>query len=240
MKQRYLVLPVLALGVVTAILSKDYVHRSGWFAREPTPEELKESCDHDNAEDCYRLGMYLHEELQAIPVCYQKVTKACALGHVKACTEVAIHLYRGIGLPEGESPDPAKAAHMFEQSCNRDDTLACYQLAGIVLQGQVAPADPQRAHSLFTRACEARVPEACDALQLHALFGRFSPTDIASGEAYYQKLCDQGRGQACWFLFAARGNKNSIIFDAAKSRDYLARGCRAGYAQDCDQLKNPQ
>jgi TPR repeat protein len=110
---------------------------------------------------CFNLGMMNLQGL-GIPAAPARgvplLEKACTLGQAAACTALGVAISSGL---DGSTPDPGRAATLFEQGCERGSQDGCYNLALAYHHGKGVPPDDSRAELLFAKACRLGVKEAC-------------------------------------------------------------------------------
>lgn len=87
--------------------------------------------------------------------------KACKLGEIEACTELAFNRTLGKIMPK----DYGQAAGLLKGSCERGDARACAFLGAAFEFGRGLPADPDAARDSYAKACRAGYERACQRLR---------------------------------------------------------------------------
>jgi TPR repeat protein len=125
---------------------------------------LERGCDLRDGQACALAG---HASAGTNPArAADLLGRACELGWLAACIEVATYHLAGNGVPQ----DEARARQLLEQVCSEDEPVtaaeACYMLA--YLERDTTMMTP-RARALNERACELGHGEACS----HVVIGHY-------------------------------------------------------------------
>jgi TPR repeat protein len=139
-----------------------------------------------NLGDAYRDGLGVPKDPARAAEIFRD---ACARKSIRACTLLGALEINGLGVPvdvesglarsldgcnQGDAfgcfnvaalaasrEDYARAAELYEKSCNANDGEACYELGVLYDEAKGVPYDPTRSATLFQRACTAGFPKAC-------------------------------------------------------------------------------
>ncbi|SHN58781.1 tetratricopeptide repeat protein [Erythrobacter sanguineus] len=95
-----------------------------------------------------------------MPATRTHFSRACSLGHERACFNVGVMYRDGVG----GARDDAAARKAHETACGGGITEACNSLAVLVEAGRGGALDPAQSLSLYKAACDGGVKPACDNL----------------------------------------------------------------------------
>jgi TPR repeat protein len=119
----------------------------------------------------------------------------CAGGEGRACTTLGwIH-----ESAKGVTADPARAAALYTQGCDKGDKSGCARFGWLQARGEGMAKDEARGMGTLDRLCGEGFMEACTQLAvLHA--GQQTKADIARAKELLKKACDGGDTEACRIL----------------------------------------
>ncbi|MBW2535697.1 MAG: sel1 repeat family protein [Deltaproteobacteria bacterium] len=127
------------------------------------------TCDDDNAQACYELGMRAVFGAQGPDDKGQARAyfhKACRMGHVFACSNLGLLLEDNSSQRQGEPRNClVHDISSYEKACASGHSEACYKAARL-FEGKLLyriPRDEAKAAELYEQACELGHDEACKA-----------------------------------------------------------------------------
>lgn len=87
--------------------------------------------------------------------------KSCDLQYVLSCTNLGVMMSTGM---KGAPNDPKKANELLQFSCDKDDRIACSQLANNHFAGRGTPKDRDKSIVYRRKACKLGHPASCEML----------------------------------------------------------------------------
>jgi TPR repeat protein len=166
---------------------------------------LQKQCDLGTASACLKLGGAYQDGSHGLAADGVRAAdlydRACTLGDVHGCNNLAVMFEKGIGRPL----DLGRALSMYEKSCAADHALACRNVGRLYRDGLGAPANPAKADEAFKKAatlsrklCDAKVAEGCSNLGFMLRTGKEGlPQNEADAEQLLQRACDLGYTSIC-------------------------------------------
>ena len=116
-----------------------------------------------------------------------------------ACGGLANNLSQQAGIPE----DPTRAAKLFKEQCDKDNSSACNTLGYLFLYGTGVEKDNNLAHQYFTKACRFGVftgNDACFKAAMMALSDEDPHGNLSTAKILLEKSCEAGHGLSCFKL----------------------------------------
>lgn len=197
--------------------------------RKPDPRKT-EVCPATDPSGCFKLGV---RRMDALPqVAASAFTRACEGGVAAACNNLGTLYEEGRGVAQ----DTARAATLYQQSCNGDSPHGCASLAALFDRPGAAH-DEVKAMSLRDRACALGHLQACDAVALALANGRLIKADKKRAILLWGQACKGGVQRSCASL-----GINLIVGGPHVERDpkrgegLLINACNAGHAAACKDL----
>ncbi|MFN3836065.1 MAG: tetratricopeptide repeat protein, partial [Glycocaulis sp.] len=135
--------------------------------------------------------------------------KACAAGHLTACTRLGVLVQDG----RGGRADAKRARDLFARACDTtmawspaSDAEGCFFLAMMHEAGEGGPVQLERAAYLYARACDIGDGEGCTALValMAGAEEALVPIDVSTGDMLAQLLrlgCLLNHIEACTFMY---------------------------------------
>ncbi|HXU47236.1 MAG TPA: PDZ domain-containing protein [Thermoanaerobaculia bacterium] len=167
-------------------------------------------------------------ELADGPVLYGKL---CGEGQLDACTALAHHQIRGLGL----AADRVAAEHNLERACAGGERFACSDLAGRLVNDPNPPA-LARGAELAKKACDAGVAPACSHLAFLYATARGVPGDDTRATGLYEQGCQGGDAPGCYNVGLMYEKQRGVTRNDARSLLGYVAGCEGGYPQACTNL----
>ena len=94
--------------------------------------------------------------------------------------------------------DEGRARVLFQQACERDESVGCYRLAEMLETGRSITKDETRAAKLYDTICtKGMLMAGCVALARMYADGRGVTADAAKATALRKKACAAGETSAC-------------------------------------------
>ena len=142
------------------------------------------------------------------------------------------------GLDAYDRGDFARAAVLFQQSCDDGTTNACSNLAVLYMTGQGVGADPARGIALFDAACRLGSSEGCDnaatARQRASVARpRSRPVATASTLQGSVQACLNGSQADCVRAGRAYTLGDGVAADMVVARPLILRACDGGDMNSC-------
>eukprot|EP01121_Diplochlamys_sp_Union-15-3_P023002 TRINITY_DN997_c0_g1_i1.p1 TRINITY_DN997_c0_g1~~TRINITY_DN997_c0_g1_i1.p1 ORF type:complete len:233 (-),score=35.10 TRINITY_DN997_c0_g1_i1:30-728(-) len=165
-------------------------------------ELLQKSCDNQNAEGCYYMGLYLTGKDNEDTISSSAINhfqKACDLGSNPACTILAEAIYEGHSKQHGKLSEldrMKKVVPLLEKALPDTCSPLFEWLADSYFKGtKFVPKDINRAKEISARGCSCNMPEACF---IHANILRSSPDyDKTEVKRYLRLACGMGHKSGC-------------------------------------------
>ncbi len=134
---------------------------------------------------------------------------------------------------QGVPKDLARAARLYEESCERGHAWGCYALAYAFGQGAGIARDDARATQLFRRGCEGGESASCGQLARQLQRGIGAPRDEAAAVPLFEKACKAGEAWSCWQLGEAYASGRGTIQNPARAAELRQQACAAGEKRAC-------
>jgi len=141
-----------------------------------------------------------------------------------------------LAYPDRHAPDPARAARLFQRTCDRGWLHACYNLGEMYYKGVGVSKDPARAARLYRKACDGGNMDGCTALGLMYYNGEGVSKDPARAVRLWRKACDGGDMDGCNGLGWMYDNGKGVPKDKAMAVRLLRKACDGGYMVGCNNL----
>lgn len=186
-------------------------------------------------------------------------TRACELGSVEACAEVALVQQRGggplwealaqrldAGCQDGRADacallaasytfsfagqyDPPRAQAALDRLCLLSDQVTCRDVAEFTSQEESAEENRARQDDL----CSSGNQRACLRAGIHRIRGTGGPVDLAGGIQRIRASCDGGYAPACaelgWLYVTGPG----LSWDSRAAMALWERACQAEVGKGC-------
>jgi len=156
---------------------------------------FKRSCAGGDPEGCWGLGSLFATGLgvkKSDTEAYPYFRRACEGGARLGCVSLAKLIDTGV---DGKNGDPAAAAKLLDNSCERGFFDACSALASYYLEGRGVAKDDDKAEKLLERACAGTDRGACVVLGVRFMAG--SKQDVPRSKQYFTRACEAGFDIAC-------------------------------------------
>lgn len=171
----------------------------------PGVRAARDACARGRGDDCVALGVSPHSGLGGLKADDARAAdlyqRACDLGSVKGCNNLAVMFEKG----EGRPVDRRRAFQLYEQTCRAEHALGCRNLGrsyrdglGVARNAAKARAAFATALELSTSACKAGVAEGCSNLGFIYRSGQEGvPKDEARARTYLERACEMGYKAVC-------------------------------------------
>ncbi len=137
-----------------------------------------------------------------------------------------------------DAGDYARAAELWNDACAGGETIACYNLGLLYLDGAGEVSEDARgAAELFQKACDGG--EAAGCFNLGAMYaeGDGIPRDPHQSAALFRRACAGGAGTACFNLGLLYFTGSNVLpHDLHKAAELFRQACDGGYAPGCFNL----
>lgn len=157
-----------------------------------------------------------------------------------ACTVVGWSLSQkagGRGAPDRGSRDPARAAVLFQQACDRGFLPACVKLAWLHEAGIGVEKNLPQAVDLDRQACNGGELRGCVHLGAAYERGVGVAKDEAQALPWYRRACDGGEPTGCERLGAMYANgTGGVAKDEGKAIHLFRQACDGGEPAGCNRL----
>lgn len=142
------------------------------------------------------------------------------------------------GLDAYDQGNFARAAVLFQQSCDGGATNACSNLAVLYMTGRGVQANPARGIALFDAACRLGSPEGCENAaaarqRANAVGARAQPAAAASTLAGSVQACFGGSQADCVRAGQAYTMGEGVAVDHVAARPLILRACEGGHVNSC-------
>ena len=112
-----------------------------------------------------------------------------SIGFSKDLTELGNEAY--------DKGDYQKAAELYQKACDSGETMGCFTLGFLYLNGQGVKQDYQKATELYQKACDGGDAKGCFNLGVLYHNGQGVNQDYQKAAQLYQKACDEGEAMGC-------------------------------------------
>ncbi|WP_149701933.1 tetratricopeptide repeat protein [Campylobacter concisus] len=112
-----------------------------------------------------------------------------SIGFSKDLTELGDEAY--------DKGDYQKAAELYQKACDSGETMGCFTLGFLYLNGQGVKQDYQKATELYQKACDGGDAKGCFNLGVLYHNGQGVNQDYQKAAQLYQKACDEGEAMGC-------------------------------------------
>jgi TPR repeat protein len=187
-------------------------------------------------------GSYRLSRLLAQKACqaWQAVALAVATGIALAqpvAAQTANQVFEQ-GLDAYDRSDFARAAVLFQQSCDDGETSACSNLAVLYMTGRGVAADPARGIALFEAACRLGSSEGCDnaaTARRRAAAAQPRPQTVTTASTIQGSVeaCLDGSQADCVRAGRAYTLGEGVAVDHAIARPLNLRACDGGDMNAC-------
>ncbi|MCH8488362.1 MAG: hypothetical protein LAT81_00350 [Oceanicaulis sp.] len=162
----------------------------------------------------------------------QHFSRACTLGHDRACFNVGVMHRDGVG---GDA-DAEHARWLFGRACELGNAGGCFNQGHMAMHAQGGAADDARARIAFEAACAGGIAGGCNGLGILLEQGRGGAPEPVRARALYQQACSGGGAESCINLATVLANGIGGSTDAARARQVLTSSCDGGAAGACTAL----
>ncbi|MBX3125285.1 MAG: sel1 repeat family protein [Polyangiaceae bacterium] len=171
----------------------------------PAARAAWEACEQRSGSGCLAVGVSYANGSHGLPQDPVRAAdlyeRACDLGELRGCNNLAVVLEKG----EGRPVDAARALELYRRNCDAKHALACRNLGrghrdGVGTSPDRAAAAKafRAAAALSERDCEAGVAEGCSNLGFMYRSGSEGlPKDATRAAKYLQRACDMGYKAVC-------------------------------------------
>jgi uncharacterized protein len=161
----------------------------------------------------------------------------CLAGDGQACLLAGMLHEQGNGVVQ----DLKKALNYYRKGCDKDEALACYNVAVLLEQGH-NKGEPEydAAAALYRLACDKGEPLGCSNLGLLIEKGIERPADPVAAGLLYRQACDRGAMIGCNNLGMLYLDGRGVPRDNDKGQDLLRQACMNGYLRACIRLGQVQ
>ncbi len=156
----------------------------------------------------------------------------CDKGQPASCARLARLMAKG----KAGSPEPAKAAQLFDKACQADQGDACSDLGIHYMQGSGVAADPGRALKLFEKACQVGEANGCFNLGNLYYQGQGTTQDRAKAFALFQQACNAGKPAGCINVGSMYDDGDGVAADSSKAFALFKKACEGDAAAGCSNL----
>ena len=160
-------------------------------------QDTDAACATNIADACLANAMLRLHNLTEVPysptIAATHFSKACDLGHSRACTELGNLYALGIGVEE----DQAQTTRLFERACTETNSADCARIADAYLHGRPVAMDVQRAAEYFEQGCDFGDMFSCQTLGYAYLNGTFVDADAGRARRFLKSACDGGAVAVC-------------------------------------------
>ena len=112
-----------------------------------------------------------------------------SIGFSKDLTELGDEAY--------DKGDYQKAAELYQKACDSGETMGCFTLGFLYLNGQGVKQDYQKATELYQKACDGGDAKGCFNLGVLYHNGQGVNQNYQKAAQLYQKACDEGEAMGC-------------------------------------------
>ena len=155
--------------------------------------------------------------------------EGCTAGDLDKCANLGESYAKGLGVAE----DPAKAASIYKDACNREGSRACLLLGDAYVSGAGVAKDPTQASTFLGKACDEGEEEgcvhACDmlsdpvrCLRVGVLSSK-GAKDPNRAATYFRKACDNGHPLGCKELGTMYRDGVGVNKDVERATAFLKR-----------------
>jgi TPR repeat protein len=191
--------------------------------RSPDPNgPIERRCDDGAALACHDLARRVEREDPALRD--RLLSRACALGHVESCYDLAVH--------EAERGHLDVAVTHYTLACKGEHLPACYNLGTCLISGPCAR-DEIRGAALLEHACEGGEPHGCLNLGNSYLLGRGVEKQPDKAVRLLDRACRGGIGLACYNLGQVFAVGEGVAPDPERAANLFARACHDGVVEAC-------
>ena len=195
-----------------------------------------ESCDAGDAVGCHRLGRLnsIANDEAGEAEAVGNFARACELGSVDACVDLAAIYDHGIGTQS----DRPRAEALLRNSCSTGSPNACRQLGKFLLADRNSRAHQVEARDRFYSLCKEGDREAC--LELSSLYvtGDFDEPLPPEAEVLFL-ACSAADGESCAGLGDAAMLGKGVVQDREYALDMYDRACmlNEGFCSRADDMR---
>jgi TPR repeat protein len=157
---------------------------------------------------------------------------ACADGHLPSCQELGKRFAQGAGVAK----DEARAAFLFQKTCNGGVAEGCESLGYALEKGAGVPADMAAARPYYRKACDAGQLWSCTRLGIALAQAEGGPADPAAAREALEKPCAAGEPDACAPLGSLLRRGEGGPKDLARAESLLRAACDKGSGWGCGEL----
>lgn len=170
------------------------------------------ACDMSYARGCTKVGYYYLDEIKDLDLAQPFFTKGCNLGDIAGCNSLGVVLVR-----KGQNQE---ALPHFRKSCEEKYGHGCYNLA-------IKAPDEETAIKYLGEACDYKHSTACYKLGKYFLKPACSGNDCGA-----EKNAD---GWSFDFKLISYKMESISPENAQKGRDFIAKACKLGLAEACQE-----
>ena len=162
---------------------------------------------------------------------FGSASTTCATG--AECNQLGVSYAQGA---DGVTADSARAARLFQRSCDLGQAGGCNNLGLAFQGGEGVPQDYERAMDYFARACSAGFAEGCNnqgALYEH---GQGVPVNLGDAQRLYTQACRHGSGLGCSNLGVLYAQGRGVPANASEAARLFREACSVGSSVGCNNL----
>jgi len=209
------------------------------FAPSPLKAQLLEervaACDRGSTGACRDAGAQLEQRAE-YELAAGYYLRACDGREGVACANLARLVARGVTPPPFGSPDPSRAAALYQAACDYEYAPGCTVLGTWLERGFPISADMTRSLGVYRRGCDLGDPEACRRLGVAYERGSGVVPNTGTAAQYYSRGCDGVDQASCLRLAEMYELGQGISSNPARAAQLYLRGCEANDANACVRL----
>jgi hypothetical protein len=149
------------------------------------------------------------------------------------CNRAALAAARGV---DGQTPDPAQAARLYQRACDLGDGAACNNLGLAFQSGRGLPRDDARAFSLFELGCSRGAAEGCNNQGAMYEHGSGASANLGDALRLYTQACRRGSALGCSNLGVLYAEGRGVATDQPEALRLFEQACNAGSSVGCNNL----
>src|SRR5438309_841209 len=130
----------------------------------------------------------------------------------------------------------AKAARIYQESCNGGNGSACTNLGYLHERGLGVDKDETVSAALYRQGCDTNDAQGCSNLALLYFQGRGVEKDLHQAAELNQRGCDGGSASGCANLGTIYWKGSGVPKNEELGARLMQRGCDGGIAQACRSL----
>lgn len=154
-------------------------------------------------------------------------TLGCDAGLTLPCSDAALRLFTGDGVPKNVE----LALPVYAKACELDDALACATLSTEYLDGdQGTPVNAEQAVVYGKKGCALEQQDSCRVVEAAYMLPEYSTFEPQAGLEYALANCADGSKESC----ANLGNTYTAIEEYDLATDSFKKACNMGMTEACE------